>query len=82
MTAVLNFFSAISAFFGNFLVLESLNMKMTVLGDYLELAKTLEIRCRSRNPFLFFGVQNLKFHVSIVKIHVRIVVKYIILILK
>ena len=68
MTAVLDFFWAFS---GLFLVLENLNMKMTVLGDYLELAKTLEIWYRSRNLFLFFGVQNLKFHVSNLKIHVR-----------
>ena len=70
MTAVLDFFWA---FFGIFLVLESLNMKMTVLGDYLELAKTVEIWCRSRNNFLFWGIQNLKFHVSNVEIHGSIV---------
>ena len=51
----------------------SLNMKLTVLEDYLELGKTLEIWCRSGNKLLFFRVQNLKFHVSNLKIHVRFI---------
>ena len=48
-------------------------MKLTVLEDYLELGKTLEIWCRSGNKFLFWGFQNLKIHVSSLKIHVRFV---------
>ena len=68
VTAVLDFFLSV---FWLFLVLEAPNMKLTVLEDYLELGKTLEIWSKSRNNFLFFGVQNLKFHVSNPKIHIR-----------
>ena len=70
MTAVLDFFLSV---FWLFLVLEAPNMKLTVLEDYLELGKTLEIWNKLRNKVLFFGVQNLEFHVSNPKIHVRIV---------
>ena len=45
-------------------------MKLTVLEDYLELGKTLEIWNKLRNKVLFWGVQNLEFHVSNLKIHI------------
>ena len=48
MTAVLDFFL-------RKLNIESLNMKLTVLEDYLDLAKALEIWYKSGNIFLFFG---------------------------
>ena len=51
MTAVLDFFLSV---FLLFLVLEAPNMKLTVLEDYLELGKTLEIWYKSRNKLLLF----------------------------
>ena len=70
MTAVFDFFFFVFWFF---LLCFAPNMKLTVLEDYLELTKTLEIWNKLRNKVLFFGVQNLKFHVSNPKIHVRFV---------
>ena len=49
------------------------SFETSFLKDYRELAKTLEILQRSQSKFLFWGVQNPKFHISIVKIHVSIV---------